>query len=150
MATEISCARAALAQLENEVLQAIKEIALSAKTSLLELRTQKEALLTSLDISLIPLQDRKQVLNTLIETARSNSKIIPTDLVLSCAQLGNINTTLEAALLGHREGIQNLVFDIDRLISEKSITNAQISQLNTGADFLDTIITIIDSILLGI
>jgi hypothetical protein len=147
MAIEIPCAKSALAQLEHEVLQAIREIATAAKTSLLALKAQKEALLVSLDISLIPLQVQKQALDSLIETARSNSKIIPTDLVLACPQLGSINTTLEAALLGQLEGVQNLVFDIDRLISEKNITNAQISQFQTGADFLDAIIAAIDDIL---
>lgn len=147
MAIEIPCAGDVFAQMETEVLDAIKTIATTAKQGLTALKTQKQALTASLNISLIPLQIKKTALETLISAARNKTQVIPSDLVLQCPQLGAINTTFEAALLGQLEGVQNIVFDIERLISEKTQTESQIAQLDAGSEFLDAVIASIDEVL---
>ena len=143
----IPCAVGVFNQMEDDVLNAIKAIILSAKSELVALKAQKEALSLSIDYQLIPLQAKRIALDTLISEARSKTKIIPPYLVTQCPALGSINTTLEAALMGRLEGAENLLFETDRLISEKTATQAQATQLDAGAKFLDDVVETIDEVL---
>lgn len=149
MAVEIPCAEAVLAQLPTEVLQAIKGIVSTAKLGLEGLKIQYAAAKLNIDINLAPLTLKKAVLDKILTLAKNQIKIIPTELVAQCPQLGILNTTLSNALLSPIENIETIIFDIDRLSSVKADFNAKIDTIDSGIEFLDAVVESIDSILGG-
>jgi hypothetical protein len=147
MAVDIPCAKAVFAQMQREVLGAIKTIASTAKASLMSLKAERQALSLSIDIALLPLKAKKAALDSIIKEARAKTQIIPPDMVVQCPQLGAINTNFEASILGKLEGVSNIIFDIDRLTSIKIDTDAQIAQFDAGIEFLDGVVKSIDEVL---
>lgn len=144
MACSIACAGAVFAQLPKEALISIKEVSNIAKTSLTGLKAVKNALSLSLDISLFPLQLKRAALEATVGNLRDKVRVIPSNLVLQCPQLGSINTSLEGALLSPLENILNIVFEIDNLMSSKIQLQAEIAQIDTALAFFTSVIDCIN------
>ncbi len=149
MACGIVCAKLVFAQVPPEALATIKEVCATAKKSLATLKLAKQAMSLNMDISLIPLQAKKQVLETVISTVRDKTHVIPGELVLQCPQVGAINTLLESSLIGAIEGVSNMIFDIDRLESLKLAVSADIAQIDVATDFFTEIVDCIEETLSG-
>lgn len=147
MACSIACAGAVFAQLPKEALVVMKEVSNTAKTSLNGLKVAKNALKLSLDISLLPLQIKRNALEAIIGDLRGKTRVIPSNLVLQCPQLGGINTALESALLSPLENVSNIIFEIDNLLSSKIQLQAEISQIDAAVAFFDSVIGCLDEAL---
>ncbi len=147
MACGIVCAKVVFAQVPPEALKAIKDVCAIAKQSLATLKIAKQAMSINMDVSLIPLQAKKQILEAVISTVRDKTHVIPGELVLQCPQVGAINTLLESSLIGAIEGVSNMIFDIDRLESLKLAVSADIEQIDVAVDFFTEIVDCIEEVL---
>lgn len=130
-----------------EVLSTIKEVGSAAKEALAVLKTAKQAMSVNMDISMAPLMAKRALLDAAISEVRAKTKVIPQDLIAQCPQVGAINTLLESSLVGALEGVENMVFDIDRLQSQKLVIVAEISQIDTAIDFFTQISECIDEVI---
>lgn len=135
----MSCAKETLKLLPKEVLASIASLSVAANAALSVLRAQKQALAVSLDIQLIPLQAKKLLLETAVGGVRESTKIIPSNLIIQCPDLGKINTMLEQSLVGPIEGAINAVFEIDRMVSLKSEVSAALQEIDTAIDFFTSL-----------
>lgn len=148
MATPLPpCVNLVFAQLPKESLYVIRDLSTQAITALAALKISKQTMSLNMDIALIPLQAKKQVLDKLIATARDATKVIPTELILQCPTVGAINTLLESSMVGALEGVSNMTFDIERLESIKSGVKAEIAQIDVAVDFFNGIIDSITEVL---
>ena len=147
MACTLNCAKIVFAQLPKEVLSVIKEVCSTAKTAFSSLKIAKQAIMLNMDVSLLPLQAKKAILEKAISGVREKTHLIPPELILQCPQVGAINTLLEASLVGSLEGVSNMIFDIDRLQSLKFSISAEIDQIDIASDFLTEITECIDEVL---
>lgn len=141
------CVKDVLGQLPDEALEALKTLISTAKTGLSTLKESKEALSANLDVSLAPLQLKKAALEAGISIIRSGTNIIPPDLVLQCPEIGQVNTIIEKAISSPLESLTNIVFDINRLLSQKSATTAEVAQIDTAEQFLSDLEETIDEVL---
>lgn len=146
-----NCIQRALSQLNDdirtEVLVSLRATCVAAKDALNALKIKQQAQLLALEITLVPLQATRSVLETTISTMRGSTHIVPNDLILECPQLGQINATIEKALSTPIEKANAAAFDMDRLISKKLIIQAEISSIDTKITSLDEVIISIDTIL---
>lgn len=145
----MSCALEALKLLPKEVLSSMSQLSSAARSSLVVLKAQKTALARSLDIQLIPLQAKKLVLDKVVGGLRESTKVVPTETLLKCPELGKVNIMLEQSIVGSVEGALNTVFEIDRMLSLKAEVNASISEIDSAIAYFDTLIADIDAALVG-
>lgn len=141
------CAENVLGQLPKEGLNALKSLISTAKNGLTTLKTTKQAMSANLDISLVPLQLKKAALEEGISIIRKGTNIIPQDLILQCPDIGAVNTIIEKAISSPLETLSNMVFDINRLLSQKSATNAEIAQIDDATKFLGDLEDAVDKVL---
>lgn len=141
------CAENVLKQLPTEGLNAIKNLISTAKNGLTTLKTSKQAMSANLDISLVPLQLKKTALEEGISIIRKGTNIIPQDLILQCPDIGAVNTIIEKAISSPLEALTNMVFDINRLLAQKSSTNAEIAQIDDATKFLSDLEDAVDKVL---
>lgn len=141
------CAVDVLKQLPKEGLKELKSLISTAKTGLNTLKTTKQALSANIDVSLIPLKLKKAALEEAISIIRSGTNVIPQDLVIQCPDVGAINSVIEKAISSPLEALNNMLFDINRLLSQKSSTTGEIAQIDASVKYLDDLGKAIDEVL---
>lgn len=143
----MGCAQESLKLLQKEVLSTISDLSDSAISALTVLKVQKESLSRSMDISLIPLQAKKAALEAVVGGLRESARIIPTNVIIQCPELGNVNTMIEQALLAPVEGSVNAVFEINRMVGLKAEVSSSITEIDTAIAFFNSLKADINSIL---
>lgn len=143
----IQCAVNAFSALENEVLVPIKAVCQAAQTALAAVKTSTQALVTSINISKIPMELKQQVLNGLLALAQDAVSIIPSGVSIGCPQLGSLNFTVTSALNDQLSSLADVSFDINQLNSAVVEANAKIAQIDAASQFLDSVIASINAVL---
>jgi hypothetical protein len=140
MSCQTQCIATVLAQLASPLLDAIQGLCNTAITALNALNIKKQGQQASLAISIAPLSAASTVVNSLVGNLRQQTQIIPTDLVALCPQLGQINTSLESAISGPVEAIENVLFELNRQQSAQTTLSFEISQIQTAINFFQDVI----------
>jgi hypothetical protein len=143
----MGCMEISFAQLPKETLAAIKATAATAVASLSTLKIQKQAMSLSMDISLLPMRAKKTVIDAAMSSLRNSTNIIPKELIAGCPQIGQINTSLGAAMDGILGTLNNLSFDINQLQAQKLAINSAVAKIDSTIAFFNSIIDTIDGIL---
>lgn len=142
-----ACAKSALKGLSREVLTAAKAMFNAAGAALKILQAQKEAMALSLKISLVPLQVKKAVLDTIVADVRNVARIIPGSAVALCPDLGSVNIMLQKSIGGQFEGALNAVAEIDAQLSIAAEVDADIIEMKNAIAFFDELSATIDEVL---
>ena len=147
MAYDSTSAEKALRLLPEEVLLEIISAAELAKVNFEKLKTIKNMLIDSINISLLPLKNKREVLEAQIKSTRESIQVLPVETIALSPQLGRVNVDFEAALAGKIEGATNIIFEIDRLTSVRIGITAEIAQYNSSIEYLNNVISSINKVL---
>lgn len=143
----MSCVTSALKALPVETLKALSGLCDSAMAGLNIIKAQKQALLAHLDVQLIPMKAKQQLLNGAVNGIRQKVMIIPTETILMCPELGNINTMLEQAIVGQVEGFLNAAFEVDRMVSIHAEVSASLEDVDNAISYFESLVVDIKQVL---
>jgi hypothetical protein len=141
------CTKRLLATLDTSVLSTLSTLANTAKSALDVLKLDKQALVMSLEIALLPLQAQQQALSSIVNAARATVTIIPSDMAKDCPELGQLNMKIEQTIIAPLDGAVAKLQQIQRLTTEKALVNDEIAKIDEAISFFNGIIDDINSIL---
>jgi hypothetical protein len=141
------CVESSFRLLPRDTLLSLKGLISTAKTSLSVLKVAKQKMSLNMDILLAPLQLKQKALQSAIDTIRQGIKIIPQDIVAQCPDVGAINLLIEKSISAPLEAVQNILFDINQLLAQKALVNAEILSIDTSIQFFTDLESSIDTVL---
>jgi hypothetical protein len=144
MSSELSsCALGVLVKLGTEVgvevLQTLSMLCVTAQTSLQILKAQKQVLLTTIDITLIPQQAKQAVLDKVIANVRGVGQIIPPAISTLCPDLGQVSFKLEQSLEAPLQRALQADWKIKQNLSISAQISDEIDKIDVAINFFKSL-----------
>jgi hypothetical protein len=148
MSTGLSgCAEAALANLGEEVLKALAALCLTARGSLILLKSEKQVLLSALEIRLTPEKLKKAALDALVTQVRQAAQIVPPTIITLCPDLAQVNMMLEHAIAGPLEAQINSSKEIANTESISAQVSDEVEEIDIAIKFFEDLVVSINKVL---
>jgi hypothetical protein len=144
MAVDLSPCAQLLCGLSAPVRGVIKA-ALGAQKTLLQAELAPlQAQLLALDVATAPLAFAQSIAESALATARSALSILPTDIVVGCASLGQINVDLVTATDALTADVRAVLDDLNRLLSFQEEIRAVILEFEAIIDRFTALVDLIE------
>jgi hypothetical protein len=130
MALDDPCIRSILCTLAGSVLGALDTIIDTQIIAMQAQITAAQAQLLVLDVATIPLEAARSAANAVLERARSAATLVPLELIAGCAGLGDFNFDLVSSIDDATREFNDIVDDLNRLLSFKEELQALVDELN--------------------
>jgi hypothetical protein len=133
MAVE-ACVKQILCALSSAVLGALTSL-ITAQKAVLEAQViALEAQLLTLDVATVPLEIARSAALAIISRVRNTATLVPIELIAGCADLGDFNIDLVTAIDRATAELNDVVDDLNRLLSFKAELNLLVTELNRIID----------------
>lgn len=143
MAVE-DCVREILCALSGAVLGAIQSLIAAQRAALEAQVLALRAQLLTLDVATFPIQVARGFANAALAQARGAASLVPLELIAGCADLGDFNVDLVAAVDNVTAELNDIIDDANRLLSFRAELNALVLELERILEAFTEIETVIE------
>lgn len=142
------CTKNALKTIGREPLIALYNSCTVSKRMLYEAKADLNDMSRSLDAMIEPLLARRSALESIVNATFESLRLIPSDVVAMCPQLGEINAQTNIAVsIPYRNAMDSLD-QINRMLSIQAETTHEISRIDVAIQFFESLQADISDLLL--
>ena len=134
------CVKQILCALGAAVLGALNAVIQTQKALLTAQVVALQAQLLALDVATIPLEAARSIANEVLNQARTAATLVPFELIAGCVDLGEFNFSLTESIDSALREVNDLVDDLNRLLSFKEELQLLVDEFNRIIEQFDQIL----------